>query len=50
MVCLNGHSLDHAGRLAAYAAAQVVAQYGARLKGSHIEVRDQALANAETTE
>jgi sugar/nucleoside kinase (ribokinase family) len=40
---LNRMSVDQAGRLASYAAAQVVAQYGARLRTSHIEIRESAL-------
>lgn len=40
---LHRHHPEHAGRLASYAAAQVVAQYGARLKASHISVRDSVL-------
>lgn len=44
---LNRHHPEHAGRLAAYASAQVVAQYGARLKSDHIEVRDSILQQAE---
>ncbi|MBU3741771.1 MAG: adenosine kinase [Candidatus Kapabacteria bacterium] len=45
---LHRHHPEHAGRLASYASAQVVAQYGARLKASHIEVRDTILRSAET--
>lgn len=45
---LHRHHPEHAGRLASYASAQVVAQYGARLKTSHIEVRDTILRTAET--
>lgn len=40
---LHRHHLEHAGRLASYAAAQVVSQFGARLKASHIDVRDAVL-------
>lgn len=45
---LHGHHPEHAARLASYASAQVVAQFGARLKASHIEVRDTILDNAAT--
>lgn len=45
---LHRHHPEHAGRLASYASAQVVAQYGARLRTSHIDVRDSVLANATT--
>jgi len=45
---LHKHRPEHAGRLASYASAQVVAQFGARLKTSHIEVRDSVLLNSET--
>ena len=45
---LHRYHPERAGRLAAYAAAQVVSQYGARLKASHIEVRDSVLSAAET--
>lgn len=45
---LHGHHPEHAARLASYASAQVVAQFGARLKASHIEVRD-AVLDATTT-
>jgi fructokinase len=45
---LHRHHPEHAGRLASYASAQVVAQYGARLKTSHIEVRDAIIRTAET--
>lgn len=45
---LHRHHPEHAGRLASYASAQVVAQYGARLRASHIDVRDTVLANATT--
>jgi len=45
---LHRYHPEHAGRLASYAAAQVVAQYGARLKASHIQVRDTVLSEAET--
>ncbi|MBI2793955.1 MAG: adenosine kinase [Ignavibacteria bacterium] len=40
---------EFAGRLASYAAAQVVGQYGARLKANHIEIRDSILRTAATT-
>ena len=40
---IHRHHPEHAGRLASYAAAQVVAQYGARLKTNHISVRDSVL-------
>jgi sugar/nucleoside kinase (ribokinase family) len=40
---LHGHHPEQAGRLASYCSAQVVAQYGARLKANHIEVRDSIL-------
>jgi len=40
---LHRHSPEYAGRLASYASAQVVAQYGPRLKASHIDVRDSIL-------
>ena len=46
---LHRYHPEHAGRLASFAAAQVVAQYGARLKANHIEVRDTVLASAENT-
>lgn len=46
---LHRYHPEHSGRLAAYASAQVVAQYGARLKADHIIVRDAILASAETT-
>lgn len=42
---LHKHSVEHAGRLASYAAGQVVAQYGARLKTNHLEIRDAVLAS-----
>lgn len=45
---LHRHHPSHAGRLASYASAQVVAQYGARLRASHIEVRDSVLSAAPT--
>ncbi len=45
---LHRHHPEHAGRLASYASAQVVAQYGARLKADHIEVRDIVLSSADT--
>ena len=45
---LHKHDPEHAGRLASYASAQVVAQYGARLRTSHIEVRDTILQRAKT--
>ena len=45
---LHRYHPEHAGRLASYASAQVVAQFGARLKASHIEVRDTILASAPT--
>jgi sugar/nucleoside kinase (ribokinase family) len=45
---LHRHQPEHAGRLASYASAQVVAQIGARLKASHIDVRDTILLSAET--
>ncbi len=45
---LHRHHPEHAGRLASYASAQVVAQYGARLKADHIEVRDSVLTSATT--
>lgn len=45
---LHRHHPNHAGRLASYASAQVVAQFGARLKTSHIDVRDTILLSAET--
>ena len=45
---LHRHHPEHAGRWASYASAQVVAQYGARLRASHIDVRDTVLANATT--
>lgn len=43
---LHGHHPEHAARLASYASSRVVAQYGARLKASHIEVRDTILTTA----
>ncbi len=45
---LHRHHPEHAGRLASYASAQVVAQYGARLRASHIDVRDTVLATSPT--
>lgn len=45
---LHRHQPEHAGRLASYASSRVVAQFGARLKTSHIEVRDTILASAPT--
>jgi sugar/nucleoside kinase (ribokinase family) len=45
---LHGHHPEHAARLASYASAQVVAQFGARLKASHIEVRDSILQSSAT--
>ncbi|MDZ4745290.1 MAG: adenosine kinase [bacterium] len=45
---LNRYRAEHAGRLASYAASLVVAQLGARLKSSHLEVRDAVLSTAET--
>jgi fructokinase len=45
---LHGHNPEHAARLASYASAQVVAQFGARLKASHIEVRDAVLDSTVT--
>jgi len=47
---LHRHSPEHAGRLASYASAKVVSQYGARLKASHIEVRDSVLSSATIIE
>jgi len=46
---LHRHHPEHAGRLASYASAQVVAQFGARLKTSHIDVRDMVLHSSRTT-
>lgn len=46
---LHGHHPEQAGRLASYAASQVVGQYGARLKASHIEIRDSVLKTSPTT-
>jgi len=43
---LHRHHPEYAGRLASYASAQVVAQYGPRLKVSHIDVRDTILVSA----
>lgn len=43
---LHRHHLEHSGRLASYASAQVVAQYGARLKANHIDVRDSMLTSS----
>lgn len=43
---LHRHHPEYAGRLASYASAQVVAQYGPRLKASHIEVRDSILSTS----
>lgn len=40
---LHGYRTEHAGRLASYAAAQVVSQYGARLKANHLVIRDSIL-------
>lgn len=45
---LHGHRPDYAGRLASYAAAQVVTQYGPRLRTSHIDVRDTILVSKDT--
>ncbi|MEY3385726.1 MAG: hypothetical protein RIR53_537 [Bacteroidota bacterium] len=45
---LHRYHPEYAARLASYASAQVVAQYGARLKASHIEVRDTILSSAQT--
>lgn len=45
---LNRHSPEMAGRLASYASAQVVAQFGARLRANHIEVRDSVLLDSPT--
>jgi len=45
---LHRHHPDHAGRLASYAAAQGVGQYGARLKASHIDIRDSVLLSPAT--
>jgi sugar/nucleoside kinase (ribokinase family) len=45
---LNRYHPEHAGRLASFAAAQVVSQYGARLRANHLDVRDTVLATAET--
>ncbi|HBB25214.1 MAG TPA: adenosine kinase [Bacteroidetes bacterium] len=45
---LHRYHPEHAARLASYASAQVVAQFGARLKASHIEVRDSILSSART--
>lgn len=45
---LHRHHPEHAGRLASYASAQVVSQYGARLKADHIEVRDSVLNSTPT--
>jgi len=45
---LHGHHPEHAARLASYASAQVVAQFGARLKANHIEVRNTVLNSAVT--
>ncbi len=47
---LHGHHPEHAGRLASYCSARVVAQYGARLKVNHIEVRDAILHTSPTIE
>lgn len=43
---LHRYHPEHAGRLASYASAQVVGQFGARLKTSHIDVRDLILSSA----
>jgi sugar/nucleoside kinase (ribokinase family) len=45
---LHRYHPEHAGRLASYASAQVVAQYGARLAADHIEIRDSILLTAAT--
>lgn len=45
---LHRYHPEHAGRLASYASAQVVAQYGARLAADHIEIRDSILLSAAT--
>ncbi len=45
---LHRHHPEHAARLASYAAAQVVGQYGARLRANHIEVRNTVLTAATT--
>lgn len=39
----HGHGAETAGRLASYASSLVVAQHGARLNSSHIDVRDYIL-------
>jgi len=45
---LHRHHPEHAARLASYASAQVVAQYGARLKANHIDVRETILSGSQT--
>ncbi|MBC8125203.1 MAG: adenosine kinase [Candidatus Kapabacteria bacterium] len=45
---LHRHHPEYAGRLASYASAQVVAQYGARLTSDHIEIRNTVLNTAAT--
>ena len=47
---LHKYSVEHAGRIASYSSAQVVAQYGARLKQNHIEVRDAVLQHSTVIE
>lgn len=43
---LHGYHPEHAARLASYASSRVVAQFGARLKTSHLDVRDTILSSA----
>jgi len=45
---LHRHHPEHSARLASYASAQVVAQYGARLTTDHIEIRNTVLNTAAT--
>ncbi len=45
---LHRHHPEYAARLASYASAQVVAQYGARLTTDHIEIRNTVLNTAAT--
>lgn len=45
---LHGHTAELSGRLASYSAAQVVAQFGARLAANHLHVRDSVLRQHAT--
>lgn len=44
---LHGHALAYAGRLASFAASRIVSQMGARLKESHLQVKESLLNTAE---